>query len=246
MCQFVHDATDYILKDQHIVAFGGDAFYTETTNRLSADFLFSLTGKAMPKILFVPTASGDTEDYIAKFHERYTPDICQPSVLRLFLRTVKDLTALALEQDIIYVGGGNTANMLAIWRHHGFDKAITAARDAGVVLCGTSAGSICWFEDSVTDSYTPDLTPLHDGMGFAKGSNCPHYNSEPNRQPQYHRFIAEGMPAGYACDDGAFVHFVDGEFKEALSSRPGARVFHLQKVGDEVVETPVPVRYLGA
>ena len=233
------------MREKHIVAFGGDGFFVEPTNRLTANFLIGLTGKAKPKVCFVPTASGDPENYIKVFYERYSPDICQPTHLTLFNRTVKDLTAFALEQDIIYVGGGNTANMLAIWRVHGFDKAIIAAHEAGVVLCGTSAGSICWFEDSVTDSYGTDLSPLHDGMGFLPGSNCPHYDSEPNRKPQYHRFVEEGLPAGYACDDWAAVHFVGRDFKEAISSRKTARVLRVEKVSGGVIETPVPVRFLG-
>ena len=198
-----------------------------------------------PSICFVPTASGDEEKYITAFYERYSPAICQTSHLKLFNREIKDLRSFLLSQHAIYVGGGNTANMLAVWRVHGVDKVLREAYDAGIVLCGTSAGSLCWFECGVTDSFGRDLEPLYDGLGFIKGSNCPHYNTEPLRQPQYHRFLREGLSGGYAADDGAALHFVNGEFIEAVGSKPNVRAFRIEMLGDRVEETPIPVRYLG-
>ncbi|HEY3874540.1 MAG TPA: peptidase E, partial [Candidatus Kapabacteria bacterium] len=197
-----------------------------------------------PRISFLPTASGDAENYVAAFHARYE-GLAETSHLNLFLRQVKDLREFLLSQDAIYVGGGNTANMLAIWRVHGVDKILREAYDMGTVLCGTSAGSLCWFECGVTDSFGLDLTPLNDGLGFIKGSNCPHYDSEARRQPQYHKFIEEGLSGGYAADDGAALHFVNGNFVEAVSSKPNARAFEVRKKGNEIVEKKLDVRYLG-
>lgn len=229
----------------HIIAFGGDGFLSDPQNKLSAKFVLGLTGKSRPHVCFLPTASGDPPSYIETFHARYSPDLCEATHLELFARSVKDLRAFLLAQDVIYVGGGNTANMFAIWRVHGVDQILREAYEQGTVMCGTSAGSLCWFECGVTDSFSLELDPLYDGLGFIRGSNCPHYNSEPNRVPQYHKFIREGMPGGYAADDGAALHFVDGNFVEAISSVPGARVFKVELANGGIIETPIPVRYLG-
>lgn len=233
------------MTNKHIIAFGGDGFYLNPTNKLSANFVLGLTGVLRPRVCFVPTAGGDLPTYFDAFVARYSPDICDASQLKLFNREIKDLRSFLLSQNVIYVGGGNTANMLAIWRVHGVDSILREAYEAGIVLCGTSAGSLCWFECGVTDSFGTDLAPINDGLGFIKGSNCPHYDSEALRQPQYRKFVEDGLPAGYAADDGAALHFVNGEFVEAISSKQGARAFHVEKKGNEVVQTPLAVRYLG-
>jgi dipeptidase E len=233
------------LKDKHIIAFGGDGFVSEPENKLSARFVLGLTGVDRPSICFLPTASGDPQSYIDNFYTRYTSDLCEASHLTLFHREVKDLRSFLLSKHVIYVGGGNTANMLAIWRVHGVDTILREAYEAGIVLCGTSAGSICWFECGVTDSFGLDLAPLFDGLGFIKGSNCPHYDSEALRQPKYHQFIQEGLPGGYAADDGAALHFVNGELHEVLGSKPDARAFRVEKNGNKVKDTPLRVQYLG-
>ncbi len=221
----------------------------EPNNQLSAQFVLSLARKpdagGKQRICFLPTASGDPDNYIQAFHARYD-GLAETSHLNLFLRKVKDLRGFLLSQDAIYVGGGNTANMLAVWRVHGVDTILREAYDSGIVMCGTSAGSLCWFECGVTDSFGLDLAPLNDGLGFIKGSNCPHYDSESLRQPQYHKFIMEGLPGGYAADDGTALHFINGEFYEAVSSKPSSRAFEVRKQGNEVVEKQLKVRFLGA
>lgn len=219
---------------------------SEPENKLTAKFVLGLTGKEKPKACFLPTASGDSQEYTQAFYSRYSPDLCEASHLFLFSRQVKDLRSFLLEQDVIYVGGGNTANMLAVWRVHGVDAILREAHQKGIVLCGTSAGSLCWFEGGVTDSFSFDLDPLFDGLGLIKGSNCPHYNSEANRQPQYHKFLQDGLSGGYAADDGAALHFVNGKFREAISSHAEARAFSVRKEGDKIIETPLAVRFLGA
>lgn len=234
------------MADKNIVAFGGDGFYTEPQNTLTARFVMGLAGIERPRVCFVPTASGDAEPYVEAFHARYTPELCEASHLYLFHREVKDLRSFLLSQNVIYVGGGNTANMLAVWRVHGVEDILREAYEAGIVLCGTSAGSLCWFECGVTDSFGLDLAPLHDGLGFIRGSNCPHYDSESLRQPQYHRFIMDGLPDGFAADDGAALHFLNGKFHEAVSSKPNARAFHVQRDGNTIREKALAVRYLGA
>jgi peptidase E len=234
-----------LVKDKHVVAFGGDMLQADPRSKHSAKFLIELTGKAKPKVCFLATASGDAQEYIAAFYARYSHDLCEASHLSLFTRTVKDLRSFLLEHDIIYVGGGNTANMFAVWRVHGVEAILKEAYQQGTVMCGTSAGSLCWFECGVTDSFSPDLDPINDGLGIIKGSNCPHYNSEANRQPQYHKFLLNGLAPGYAADDGAALHFANGNFKEAVSSIEDARAFRVELKDGKVVETQLAVRYLG-
>lgn len=146
------------------------------------DYVLGLARAARPRICFVPTASGDNENYIVRFYRRFASAECSPCHLELFRRTVADLDAFALEQDIIYVGGGNTANMLAVWRLHGFDVAIAKALAAGTVLAGVSAGAICWFQTGVTDSFGNHLSAI-EGLGFIAGSGCPLTTVNPNVAP---------------------------------------------------------------
>lgn len=233
------------MTDKHIIAFGGDGFLADPQNKLSAKFVLGLTGKERPKVCFLPTATGDALTYTEAFHARYSDDICESSHLHLFNREIKDLQGFLLSKDLIYVGGGNTANMLAVWRVHGVDKILREAYEQGIVLCGTSAGSICWFECGVTDSFGLDLAPLNDGLGLISGSNCPHYDSEALRQPQYHKFVMEGLAGGYAADDGAALHFANGEFREAVSSKPNSRAFRVERKDNAIIETPLAVRFLG-
>ena len=151
-----------------------------------------------------------------------------------------------MEQDVIYVGGGSSANMLAVWRLHGFDKALRAAWNAGVVMAGISAGAICWFEDGVTDSFGMPFRDLNDGLGFVRGACCPHYDGEKHRRPILMRLVKRGFPSTLALDDGAAAHFVGTRLKEVVSSRAKARAFRIELKRDVAVETAIPVRYLGA
>ncbi|HEX5147942.1 MAG TPA: peptidase E [Candidatus Limnocylindrales bacterium] len=231
-----------------IVAMGGNDL-AEPYNPLLDDHVLHLARtqrrRERPRVCFVPTASGDSEGYVANFYTAFARR-SEASHLGLFGRTIDDLDRFALDQDVIYVGGGNTANMLAIWRVHGLDRVLARAWEAGVVLAGTSAGSNCWFEASTTDSFGR-LAALADGLGFLPGSHSPHYDSEPLRRPTYCRLIAQGaLPAGYAVDDGAALVFEGTELVEAVASRPGARAYRVERgpTGD-AIETGLPTRYLG-
>jgi peptidase E len=155
-----------------------------------------------------------------------------------------DLEAFLAEQDVIYVGGGNTANLLVLWRRHGLDVLLRQAWSRGAVLAGVSAGMLCWFKGGVTDSFG-GLEPLPDGLGLIDATACPHYDGESNRRPTYHRAIAGGMQAGYAADDGAALHFHGENLVEVVSSRAQAGAYRVERIGERVVETRLPVRYLG-
>ena len=229
-----------------VFAMGGGGFSADDDNRVLDDHLLSLTNRSRPRVCFVPTASGDADGYVERFLDAFTDLRAHASVLPLFWREAADLRSTVLAQDVIYVGGGNTANLLAVWRVHGLDTVLAEALEAGVVLAGLSAGMNCWFQGSVTDSFGPTLQPLRDGLGLLEGSACPHYDGEEQRRPTYLRLVASGgLPGGYAADDDCALVFRDGALVEAVSSRPEARAFAVRRVGDEAEEQPLPVRFLG-
>lgn len=228
---------------RQIVVLGGGGFSMEPRNPLLDDYILRLAQKRRPRVCFVPTASGDSLRYINRFQRAFASR-AEPSHLALFRRNVTDLKAFLLAQDIIYVGGGNVANLLAVWRLHGVDQALRLAWQRGVILGGVSAGMNCWFEGCVTDSFGP-LAPLSDGLGLLPGSACPHYDGEKERRPAYHRFIAAGIPAGVAADDGAAIHFVGRKIFRCVSSRPSAQVYRVRLIKGTVIETPLPTQFLG-
>src|SRR5919201_127216 len=221
---------------RRILACGGD----QLLYRSLTEYALSLVDRPRPRVLFVPTASGDDPSYLLSFYRALSGVACEASHLALFERTVDDLAGVIGAQDSIIVGGGNTANMLAIWRVHGVDRALRAAYAAGVMLSGWSAGCICWFEAGITDSFTPDLGPLRDGVKLLKGSACPHYDSEERRRPVYAREVAAGMAPGIALEDGVAALYEDEQLVEVVSGRPGGRAFRVDGHG----ERPLDVRAL--
>jgi peptidase E len=231
------------MADKQIIALGGGGFSMEQSPLLD-DYVIRACKKDNPKICFVPTASGDAESYTVRFYRRFAATNCRATDLELVRRKVIDLEDFACSQDVIYVGGGNTANMLAVWRTHGFDNALKAALSAGTILTGLSAGSICWFEQGVTDSFGADLQPM-DCLGFLPGSNCPHYDGEAERRPAYHRMVIAGMLDGYAADDGVGLHFINGTLQHVVSSRPVAKGYRVALRGETVTEMPLETRFLG-
>jgi peptidase E len=229
---------------RQVLAMGGGGFLMDDPllDRFAAD----LTGAARPRVAFVPTACGDADRAIASFFEAFDARSFEPSVLRLFDRDVADLGAFCGEQDLIYVGGGNTVILLAAWRAHGLDTALLGAWEAGTVLAGVSAGANCWFEASTTDSYLLGRADaLPDGLGFVAGSFTPHYDGEASRRPSLHEHLLAGrLPAGLACDDFAAVHVIGGEVARAVASRHGAGAWRVTAEGAEVHETPLDVERL--
>lgn len=234
------------MSERHIVAFGGLRPMPGRIHPI-VEFVLDLTGKARAKVAFLPTATGDSTESLVSFYNRFPRDRTELSHLNLFQRTIADIRGYLLDQDVIWVGGGNTANMLAVWRVHGVDRVLREAWEAGVVLAGGSAGSLCWFECGTTDSFNlHELAPLHDGLGFLSGSHCPHYDGEAQRRPLYHRLVREGFPGGLAVDEDAAAHFVGTELAEVVASREGAAAYRVEKRGADVIETPLPARLLPA
>jgi dipeptidase E len=220
----------------HIVAMGGGGFSMEPDNLALDHFAISLARRANPSVCFLATASGDAESYIDSFYTAFKTLPCRPTHVPLFART-PDLQHVLLEQDVIYVGGGNTRSMLAVWRGWEIPELLRRAWQSGTVLAGVSAGAICWFETGLTDSSGTGLHPLR-CLGFLPGTCCPHYDGEAERRPALHRLIEQGtVTSALALDDGAAAHFIDGTLANVVSSRPSARAYRVEPVNGQVVET---------
>ena len=219
------------MPKRQIIALGGGVLVPDTGNFSLERYILEATGKTRPRVCLVPTASGDDSSLVARFFESYARFDCRATVLTFFRRTPADLRAVLREVDVVHVGGGNTRSMLAVWRDWGFDATLREAYERGVILCGSSAGAICWFEEGVTDSIAGLLTPLA-GLAFLEGSNCPHYDGEKERRPAYQRMVAEGaISNGFACDDGAGLHYVDECLVSAISARPESRAYRVERNG---------------
>lgn len=234
-----------------IVAMGGVGFSMGPGDLPLHRYVLSLARSDHPAVLLIPTASGDSATLLNDFYATYGSLGCRTTVLPLFKTTPADLRSLLLAQDVIYVGGGNTRSMLALWREWGIDQILREAWLAGVVLAGVSAGMICWFEQGVTDSVLgPTGDPVDNlsaltCLGFLPGSACPHYDGEPNRRPVYQRLVASGeLSDGYAADDGVGVHFAGRELVRAVAARPGAMAYRVERQGDSAGETPITPEYL--
>jgi dipeptidase E len=234
------------VSERHIVAMGGGGFSMEPRNPRLDDFVLSLARrKRRPRVCFVGTASGDNDYYLRRFYQAFPPSRAVATHLAFFERTVRDLKSFVIAQDVIYVGGGSSANLLAVWRLHGLDRALRAAWNAGVVMAGISAGAICWFEEGLTDSFGMPYRALNCGLGFVRGACCPHYDGEKQRAPILKRLIRRGFPTTLALDDGAAAHFVGTRLLEVVSSRPKARAIRIALCNGAIVEKSLPVRYLG-
>jgi dipeptidase E len=226
-----------------IVAMGGETLRPEDYDPRLDAFVLSLARRPKPRVCFVGTASGDEATYVANFYRAFSGHHdCEPSDLGLFERTVADLRGFVLEQDVVYVGGGNTASLLAVWSAHGLDAVLREAWERGTVLCGSSAGMNCWFEASTTDSFDLNrLAGLPDGLGLLPGSACPHYDGEDERRPLYRRLVGEGaLPPGYAADDAAALVFEGTSLAEVVTTAEGSTGYRVDADG----EVALPARLL--
>jgi peptidase E len=215
---------------------GGGGFSMEPANPALDVFVLERARRANPSVCFLATASGDAETYIEAFYTAFRKLPCRPTHVPLFART-PDLKTILLEQDVIYVGGGNTKSMLAVWREWQIPELLRRAWESGTVLAGISAGAICWFDTGLTDSWGTGLYPLA-GLGFLPGACCPHYDGEVERRPALHRLIESGaIASALALDDGAAAHYVNGHLANVVSSRPHARAYRVEAVSGRVTET---------
>jgi dipeptidase E len=235
-------------RTPQIVALGGGGFSMEKDGSLLDDYALSLTGARRPKVCFLPTASGDADHYVVRFYRRFSA-LCEASHISMFRRDQSgrgvedDLPSHLLAQDLIYVGGGNVVSMLGVWRAHGLDEVLREAWRRGIMLCGPSAGSLCWFAEALSAFHGPPRSVR--GLGLLPYSNCVHYDAEPARRAEYHLLVGEGMCAGFAADDGVALHFKGTRLDSVVSSREPGGAFYVQRVGDVVMETALEVSYLG-
>jgi dipeptidase E len=221
----------------------------ERDGTLLDDYVLSLVGADRPRVCFLPTASGDADHYVVRFYRRFSAG-CDASHVSLFRRdqgtggVEDDLATHLLSQDLIYVGGGNVLSMLGAWRAHGLDAILRKAWRRGIVLCGPSAGSLCWFEQALS-AFHGAPRPVR-GLGLLPYSNCVHYDAEPARRAEYHRAVADGMCGGFAADDGVALHFRGTNLAHAVSSRADGCAYEVRARAGKVAERRLEVSYLGA
>jgi peptidase E len=234
-------------RSPQIVAFGGGGFSMEWGNTLLDDHVLALAGVECPRVCFLPTASGDADHYVVRFYRAFAASRCEPSHISLFRREtgVGDPRLHLLAQDLVYVGGGSLVSLLGTWRAHGIDLALREAWRAGVVLCGGSAGSLCWFAQAVSAFHEGPPTRI-EALGLLPWSNAVHYDEETGRRNAFLDAVADGFPPGYGVGDAAALHFVGTELAEVVSSRPDARAVYVSPDGaGGASERRLPVRYLG-
>ena len=203
-------------NSRNIIAIGGGGFGANPGQGIIENYILKQTKKKNPRICFIPTATGDNEAYKVSFYSTFTNLNCYPSHLDFFKRT-PDLNELILNQDAIFVGGGNTKSMLAVWKEWGLDKILKKAYLNGTVMSGVSAGAICWFQNGITDSWASNLK-LMPCLNFVKGTCCPHYDEEPERKPAVKKLLLKNKIKNvYAVDGGAALHIKDEKvFKSVI------------------------------
>ena len=226
-----------------IIAIGGGGFGRNPKHNIIEQYLLNLSDKEKPNILFIPTASAEDKSYIINFYTCFSNLNCNPYHLSLFGRTPR-LDSLFSKADIIYIGGGNTKSMLAVWKDWKIDILLKKAYEKGKILCGVSAGAICWFEDGVTDSWASNLNII-DCLGFIKGSCCPHYNGEVDRRPSVNNFLQNnGLKRGVAIEDGSAIHYKNGSFFKGLSFYKNSKAFFVSKGKNNFTEKEIELEIL--
>ena len=213
------------------------------------EFALELAGSPQrPKFCYVGTALGDNPAMTKAVYDAFLGRDVQVSGLAAFpMPSVDDVRAHLLAQDVVWVGGGSVAGLLAIWRLHGWDEIFREVWESDVVLGGVSAGSLCWHVGGTTDSFGPELRPVTNGLALLPHSNGVHYDSEEQRRPLYQQLIAdEVLPAGYATDDGVGLHYRGTELVEAVSDRPGKFAYRVERGRDgRAIEEAITPRLLG-
>jgi peptidase E len=219
---------------------GGGGFSMEPDNPALDLYVLAQTRKRTPSVCFLATATGDADGYIERFYAAFKAHRCRPSHVPLFRRT-PDLKQALLTQDVIYVGGGNTKSMLAVWRDWDVPRLLRRAWRNGTVLAGISAGAICWFRMGVTDSWRKGLMGMR-CLGLLPGTCCPHFDGEQERRPALHHLVTKGdVPSALALDDGAAAHFLERKLLRVVTSRPEARGYTVRRRGNRAIETVLPV-----
>lgn len=233
--------------NRQIIALGGGGFSSELENPLLDEYILKQTGKIKPRILFLPTAGIDHENYIRKFYDFYNYINCIPIHLSLTKekRSYRKLEEIILKQDVIFVGGGSPYFLMREWRKHGMDKMLRKAYKFGIVLSGMSAGAICWFADGFRNP-RDDYYYRIKCMGLLEGSFCPHYDSNQDLRRQYKRMVSQHtLDKGYGVEDGVALHFINEELKFTVSSNTNSKMYAVSKSGFRLTEKIIKPIYLG-
>lgn len=231
----------------HIIALGGGGFSDQSDNLLLDEYILLQTNKARPKVLFLPTAGGDHEDYIAKFYRAYKNFNCIPTHLSLSKKAIafKKLEKIVLSQDMIFVGGGSPKFLMQVWRKTGMDRIMKKAWKQGIILSGMSAGAICWYEDGYTNP-KDNIWRRISCLSFLEGSFCPHYDKQKLLRSAYRKMISSNeIDNGYGVQDGVALHYVGTELKYVVSSILDAKAYHVKKTSFRVTEKEIKPTYLG-
>ena len=222
---------------KQIIAIGGGGFGRDPGKKIIEKYILEQSSAKRPNICFIPTATGDNEAYKVNYYSTFSKLNCSPVHLDFFKRT-PDLEELIKHQDIVFVGGGNTKSMMAVWKDWGLDIILKEAYEKGVIMCGVSAGAICWFKEGVTDSWSEELK-IMDCLGFVKGACCPHYDEEPLRRPSLSKFLKEGvMESCYAIDGGCALHIEDEEEYKAVVFAKEKNAYYVDLKNEKVQEQP--------
>jgi len=225
---------------RQVIAIGGGGFGRTQDSTLIEQFILDQTFKKNPKICFIPTATGDLDPYIVNYYSVFSRLNCEPTHISFFKRTI-DLEEHILKQDAIFVGGGNTKSMLAVWRDWGLDLILQKAYDKGVVMSGVSAGAICWFERGLTDSWASDLKMM-ECMNFIPGNCAPHYDEEPERRPATKKFLQdESISHMYGIEGGAALHFVDEQPNSTIRFKKNKNAYKVTLESNQMDENPYQV-----
>ena len=223
--------------NKHIVAIGGGGFGRKKTSTLIEKYILDISGKTSPKICFLPTATGDNDNYIVRFYSIFTRLNCEPSHIEFFKRT-PDIKNHIMQQDIVFVGGGNTKSMLAIWNEWGMNDLLNNAYNEGVVMSGVSAGAICWFTNGITDSWDDELRILP-CLDFIRGTCCPHYDEEPSRIPYVKKILMQRKVTNcISIEGGSAIHFIDGKPFKNISFKNNKNTYNVFLDNYDIVEKP--------
>lgn len=228
---------------RQVIAIGGGGFGRTQASNLIEQYILDQSNKSSPNICFIPTATGDLDPYVVNFYNVFSQLDCHPTHISFFKRTI-DLDKHIANQDIIFVGGGNTKSMLAVWREWNLDKVLKTAYDRGVVMSGVSAGAICWFESGLTDSWADELRMIP-CMNLISGSCAPHYDEEPERRPATKKLLEQNIiNAMYGIEGGAALHFIDEVADSTIRFSLNKNAYKVTLHKEKILEEPYKVKDL--
>ena len=228
---------------RQVIAIGGGGFGRTQKSHLIEQYILDQSSQEKPNICFIPTATGDLDPYVVNFYTVFSKLNCNPSHISFFKRTI-DLEEHILNQDVIFVGGGNTKSMLAVWKDWGLDLILKKAYDQGAVMSGVSAGAICWFEQGLTDSWASELKMMP-CMNFISGNCAPHYDEEPQRRPATKKLLQDNaISFMYGIEGGAALHFINEQPEKTVRFQKNKHSYNVTLEDSAVSEKPYPIKEL--